>query len=76
MGRKIKIDNEFVKSFIGNSYMNGMRVKEIHEILKRDFKIDISERTLFRFIVKNCKSRWAITHPNRKNTINENESEI
>lgn len=62
MGRKTKINNEFVKSFIDNSYMNGMRVKEIHEILKRDFKIDISERTLFRFIVKNCPSRWAITH--------------
>ena len=62
MGRKRIIVDSVAKNFICNSYMNGMRIKDIILILKRDFELDFSDRTLFRFIVKNCPSRWAITH--------------
>lgn len=64
MGRKRIIVDNVVKNFICNSYMNGMRIKDIILILKRDFELDFSDRTLYRFIVKNCPdNRFKITHP-------------
>lgn len=69
MGRKVIINDDVIKRFICNSYMNGVRIAEIQTILKRDFEVDVSDRTLYRFIVKNCESRFKITH--RKNGRNE-----
>ena len=71
MGRKRIITDSVTKNFICNSYMNGMRIKDIILILKRDFELDFSDRTLYRFLTKNCPSRWAITHPNGKNKVED-----
>lgn len=67
----MKIKDEAAKNFICNSYMNGMRIKELQTILKRDFEVDVSDRSIYRFVVKNCPSRWAITHPNGKNKVED-----
>lgn len=69
MGRMVKITDNNVKRFICNSYMNGMRIAEIQTILKRDFEVDVSDRTLYRFIVKNCESRFKITHGRHESEI-------
>lgn len=74
MGRRLKIRDDNAINFAINSYMNGMRVKEILLILRRDFEIDMSERTLFRFIIKHCPSRFKATHPNGGNHKKINES--
>lgn len=58
----MKIKDEAVKNLICNSYMNGMRIKELQSILVNQYDLKISDRTLYRFLTKNCPSRWAITH--------------
>lgn len=65
--------NDDAKKFVLLSYQNGMRVKELQTILKRDFNVNVSDRSIYRFVVKNCPSRWAITHPNGKNKVEEND---
>lgn len=67
----MKIKDDTVKRFICNCYMNGMRITEIQTILKRDFDVNVSDRTLYRFIVKNCDSRYKITHKRNGSTESE-----
>lgn len=66
--------NDDAKKFVLLSYQNGMRVKELQNILVHQYDVKISDRTLYRFIVKNCPdNRYRITHPNGKNKVEEND---
>lgn len=66
--------NDDAKKFVLLSYQNGMRVKELQTILKRDFNVNVSDRSIYRFVVKNCPdNRYRITHPNGKNKVEEND---
>ena len=73
--------NTNAQVFILKAYKDGMRTKDILDILCRDFDVVITPRTLYRFIIKNNISRWHIWHKewyenyvNNQNNTDNNEA--
>lgn len=76
MGRKFLITDERLKSYILQSYINGVRLEEIMRTIREEFELNICERTLYRFIIKNIPvTRYARTHKyGKKGKKNEAEN--